>query len=111
MKPENTQWRDTAAPYFPPPMARAGVAVHRVVTRLLPCVCRLPVIDTCDMKGAALGPYLDLTLDAEPVVDGRYVVVQNGCGGQGARPYEAEQHAGWRRYDEHRCTVASGGAR
>lgn len=93
------------APYFPPPMASPGRPVYRVTTRLLPCRCRRSVIETCEMRGSRLGPYLDMVLDAEPVADGRYVVVENAIGGQMAWPFAAltETYEGLRRYNAHTC--------
>lgn len=95
------------APYFPPPVASPGRRVGRVVARLLPCECRRQVIEVCDAREETLGPCLDMLLDAAPVADGRYVVVENAIGGQAARPYEEALHKGWRRYNAHVCKEES----
>lgn len=88
---------ERGTPYFPPAQAHPGKRVCRVVARLLPCACRQRTVYTSDAFGD------ELILNAEPVNDGAYVVVENAFGGQMAAPYDEALHAGWSRFRAHVC--------
>lgn len=93
---------DPERPYWPALVASPGRQVFRVVANMLPCRCRARVITTF-IDYTSTQSAVPFELDAVPVPDGGFVIVQNSHGGQAAEEFDAELHAGWVRYAAHRC--------
>ena len=101
--PATVRGRDSS--WATPDKPNPGNRVCHVMADMLPCACQARVITTFVSFTSTVSA-VPFKLDAAPVADGAFVVVESNFGGQAADEFDPALHAGWQRYAAHVCQGA-----